>query len=142
MNLIAIIRSIEELLVEVMLWFILVPKTLAKLIRSPGWMSDYVVQELARPADERFDEYVSPVTLWLVLAVVPYFWTMAPLAQLVPGDVKERMFLVALLLAVGPLGFATALLASQKKRISRTALKPLFYSQCYCDLTPISRTPD
>ena len=132
MNLVSIIRSIEELLVEVMFWFILIPKTLAKLISSPGWPSQYVAGELSRPADERFDDYVSPVIFWLVLAVVPYFWALTPFVRLVPADVKQQMFLVALFLAVGPLGFATALLASQGKSVTGTALKPLFYGQCYC----------
>ena len=132
MNLISIIRSIEELIVEVMLWFIIIPKTMAKILTSPGWAVDYVVAELARPADQRFDEYLSPVMLWLLVAVVPYFWAMQPLRHLFSDDLYETVFVFAVLLGAGPLGFATGALAARKQSITRTSLKTLFYGQCYC----------
>ena len=136
MNLASIIRSIEEVIVEVVLWFVLIPKTLAKLITSPAWSMDYVTAEFARPAEQRFDEYLSPVTLWLVLGVIPCFWAMAPIAHFLGEDAKEQVFVLAVSLAVLPLGFAIGLLAAQGQRITRSNLRPLFYAQCYC-FTPV-----
>lgn len=132
MNLIQLIRLIEELVFEVMSWFIMIPKTFAKLISSPEWGPDYVMAELSRPLDQRFDDYVSPIILWLVLAVLPYFAAIKPLAAFLPGDFNQQLLLVALFLAAGPLGFATAVVASRNETLSKSNLKAPFHVQCYC----------
>lgn len=132
MNLFQIVQSIEELVYEVMLRFVMIPSTLAKVVSGPNWIVNYVTQELSSPNDKRFDNYSSPIILWLLLAVLPYFSVMLPFSKTILIDLKEQIFFISLFLAAGPIGFATSMVGFRKKPISKSNLKEPFYIQCYC----------
>jgi hypothetical protein len=55
-----------------LMWFILIPKTLAKIITDPGWVPGYVTKELKQEGAARFDDYISPVLLFLLASLLPY----------------------------------------------------------------------
>ena len=69
MNIINILEGIEKLVIELLLWMIFIPKTLFKIISDPNWISDYVEEELAKKSD-RFENYISPIILFLVSSLV------------------------------------------------------------------------
>lgn len=68
MNIINILEAIEKLAVELLLWIVYVPKTLYKVIADPGWVPGYVEGQLANDKG-RFEDYMSPVLLFLVCSV-------------------------------------------------------------------------
>lgn len=136
MNPIEIVRSLEGLIFEVATWFILVPKTVAKIVTSPAWISNYVTEEFLKPREERFNEFASPIVVWILLAVFPYLWGTKLLNLSLTGEVKEQVLITALFLAAGPIGFATGLVAAKKDIVSKSTLERSFYVQCYC-FTPV-----
>ena len=69
MNLLNILESIEKLALEIILWLIFIPKTIFKVISEPDWVIDYVELEMKKPTG-RYDNYISPILLFLVSSVV------------------------------------------------------------------------
>jgi hypothetical protein len=65
------LESIEKLALKVLLWIILIPKTLLKIIFDPDWVPEYSQQELGDDVKVKFDEYISPIFLLLLVAVIP-----------------------------------------------------------------------
>lgn len=62
--------DIEKLIYKILMWFILVPKTLVKITLNPAWAPGYVKEELEKDQTP-FDEYISPIILLLVVALIP-----------------------------------------------------------------------
>ncbi|HXF86516.1 MAG TPA: hypothetical protein VNK49_14140 [Anaerolineales bacterium] len=65
-----ILQDIEKLIYKVLMWVILIPKTIVKITINPGWAPKYVRDELQHD-ESPFDEYMSPVILLLVVALIP-----------------------------------------------------------------------
>ena len=66
-----LLKSVEDAVYEVMVWLLLLPKTLIRVTFRPKWAMKYIDEEWLKKPDERFDEYLSPVMLWLLSAVFP-----------------------------------------------------------------------
>jgi hypothetical protein len=70
-----ILQDIEKLIYKILMWVILIPKTIIKITIDPKWALGYVTNELnpskSDEHKEQFDEYVSPVILLLVVAWLP-----------------------------------------------------------------------
>jgi len=69
-----LLKTLEGAVFEMALWVLLLPKTLVQVLRRPIWVLDYTTAEMAKPESERFDDYLSPVSFWLLVAVGPYLW--------------------------------------------------------------------
>jgi len=65
-----ILQDIEKLIYKILMWVILVPKTIIQITLNPTWAIGYVKEELEQD-DSPFDEYISPVILLLVVALIP-----------------------------------------------------------------------
>ena len=70
-NLIGFLEGLEKLAYKILLWVILIPKTIAKVIIEPRWATRYIKNELENDAASPFDEYISPIILLLVAALLP-----------------------------------------------------------------------
>lgn len=70
-----VLQDFEKLIYKVLMWVILIPKTIVKITVNPVWAHGYVNAELnpEKPDHESspFDEYMSPVILLLVVALLP-----------------------------------------------------------------------
>jgi hypothetical protein len=66
--------TIERLLFELITWFILIPKTLYLILAHPSKVPDYVRGELDLNDNSRarFDGSISPVFLFLLIAIGPF----------------------------------------------------------------------
>jgi hypothetical protein len=71
MDVLKVLESLEELLYRLALWVVLGPKTLFTVIWSPGSINRYVADQLAKNADERFTDRLSPVLFWVLTALIP-----------------------------------------------------------------------
>ena len=67
----AFLEGFEKLAYQLLTWFIMIPKTLAKIISDPGWVPGYVRKELDDKETARFDDYFSPIILFLLVTLVP-----------------------------------------------------------------------
>jgi hypothetical protein len=70
-NLTEIIESVEKFAYEILIWILLIPKTLINIVLNPSWVPEYVAQELNDKTDDRFDNFISPVILILISTLVP-----------------------------------------------------------------------
>ena len=86
-------QSIEDAVSEVMVWVMLLPKTLFRSMFKPKWTIAYVNEEWEKKPEDRFDEFLSPVLLWLVAAVFPL--TVSTILQ--NGSIKSVQDLVGAL---------------------------------------------
>jgi hypothetical protein len=66
-----IIESVEKFAYEIMIWVLLIPKTIINIILNPTWVPEYIARELEDKTDDRFDSYISPLVLILVSTLVP-----------------------------------------------------------------------
>ncbi len=65
-----IFLDIEKLIYKVLMWVILVPKTIVHIVFNPAWAPIYVKDELEKD-ETPFDEYISPIILLLIVALIP-----------------------------------------------------------------------
>jgi hypothetical protein len=65
------VEDFEKIIYKILLWFILIPKTIIKIIINPSWATKYVSDELQQTGDKRFDEYMSPLLLFLLVILIP-----------------------------------------------------------------------
>jgi len=137
-----LLKSLEGAVFEMALWVLLLPKTLVQVLRRPVWVLDYTRAELAKPEADRFDDYLSPVTFWLLVAVGPYLWAASVIRQhYAVGDasadvmshlpIVDRYLISALLLASAPLSVAVIFSLVRRHGLARRALLPHFAAQCY-----------
>lgn len=75
---IELLEQIEKLIYRTILWLVLIPKTLIRVVLYPSWAPGYIKQELGE-GGSRFDEYFSPIVLLLVVAILPFIvWGFLP----------------------------------------------------------------
>jgi hypothetical protein len=139
-----LIRSAEELVYDMFLWLILLPKTFFMVFFKPGWCSYYVENEAKKEPERRFEEYLSPVIFWILLSVPTFFLLWRLMRYYYPADESahalfflanlqdQSLFLVftAFLLA-GPLGLTLSTHLFFREPIGRITDTSRFYLHCY-----------
>ena len=137
-----LLKSLEAAVFEVALWVLLLPKTLLRILRRPVWVLDYTTAEFAKPEAGRFDDYLSPVSFWLLVAVGPYLWATSTIRHhydlpAPSGDamshlsIINRYMICALLLVAAPLTVAVIFSLIRGHGVTRRVLLPHFAAQCY-----------
>ena len=142
MDFLAIIRSLEELLYEVMSWLIFYPRTLWRIIVNPAGMTLYSDDEQDDAPADRYSDALSPPLLLLITLVISHivelgFGLQGPkghggaMAKALVGSEQSLLMVRALLFAVIPVTIAAIVLRLQGKVLDRVTLREPFYSQCY-----------
>lgn len=135
MGIIDILKGIEKLAVELLLWFIYIPKTIYKIIKDPTWVPGYVHEELAK--EDKFKNYLSPVLLFLGISVVLFVLLDSGIIIRPSYDQKSSSLSTQIQDAVGllfltiPLFFALFTEIFRKGGIQKEALLQNLYVQCY-----------
>ncbi len=70
-SIISVLQDFEKLVYKILMWVILIPKTLVYVILDPLKAPEYIDEEFTQDKDSPFDEYMSPVVLLLVVAFLP-----------------------------------------------------------------------
>jgi hypothetical protein len=142
LDFIAIIRSLEELLYEVMSWLIFYPRTLWRIAVNPTRMTLYSDDEQDDSPTERYSDALSPPLLLMITLVIAHlvevgFGLQGPkghggaVAKTLLGSEQSLLMLRALLFAVIPITIAAIVLRLERKPFDRQTLRAPFYSQCY-----------
>ena len=137
------LRSLDEILYEVMSWILFLPVTLWRTLRAPFGMMDYAEQQLTRTSEEeQYQAALSP-PLFLVLCLLVAHGIGMSLGE---GDVlisrnhglsglvsdQTTALLVRIVLFGSfPLFMAARFVRKKRLPLERAALKPIFYAQCY-----------
>lgn len=136
------LKSVEDAVYEVMIWVLLLPKTFWLAMTRPQRAMDYIAEEWEKKSEERFDEYLSPVLLWLMITVIPF-----SLILVFSGDIKEGESVLskavsnenflksALYMMIVPFVYIASIEMRNKQPVKRSTLKRAFYKHCYA-LTP------
>jgi len=137
MDFMKLLKSIEELLYELITWFVFYPLTFWRIIRHPIVMLTYAQKELSTKDGVQFDDAVSPPILLLLTLVLLHvtegMLSRAPTAILptLLQDDRNLLLFRALAFSLFPLLYATIGLRVGGARLTRSTLKPAFYSQSY-----------
>jgi len=130
-------QSVEDAVYEVIVWILLLPKTLFRSMFRPRWTIQYVNEEWEKRPEDRFDEYLSPVLLWLIVAVFPL--SVSTILQ--NGNIKTVQDLVsalhdgllsqALYAMIIPFTYIAWMEWMGDRPIRKSTLKRSFYIHCY-----------
>ncbi len=137
MDLMALVRSIEEFLYELLSWFIFLPLTLWYCVRFPHRMMRYGASEITDDSEHRFAEALSPpILMFLTIGFLHLFDAkitntpnelMAWLAQ----DDRNLLVFRAVVFGLLPMMFALMDLRLKRSDLTRETLRPAFYSHSY-----------
>jgi len=141
MNVLTILRSVEELLYEVMSWLLFYPLTLWKTLRRPLRTMAYSDREQKDKPEKQYLETLSP-PLFLVLSILlahgaafafglEVSSVTSEMAKYVVQNDQALLALRALIFGLPGLIFAWLVLELTGKRIDRESLRPPFFAQCY-----------
>lgn len=141
MNVLTILRSVEELLYEVMSWLLFYPRTLFMTLRHPLKTMRYSDSEQRDKPDQQYLETLSP-PLFLVLSILlAHGLEMAfgfrvegghtALGRMVVGSDQNLLAYRALVFSLNPLLFAWTFLKLSGRKIDRNTLRAPFFAQCY-----------
>lgn len=142
MNFMQFLKSLDDLLYEIITWIVFYPITLWRTIRRPFEMMAYADSELRDPPERQYPDVLSPpifllLTLFLAhmieLALVgenPIVADRKGLAGLINDD-TSLLLMRLVFYAVFPLIMSVRLLRRQRRRITRDSLRQPFYAQCY-----------
>ena len=140
MDFLKLLKSIEELLYELVTWILFYPLTVAKILARPVSMMAYAEAELRDEVHEQYADTLSPpiallITLFLVHAleaIVPRTGT-TPIPGLLADD-NNLIAFRAIAFSLFPLLLAIVYLRQRGTKLTRSALRPGFYAQGYVAL--------
>jgi nitrate reductase NapE component len=137
-----ILKSLDELLYELMTWLFFYPVTLWRAVRHPLRTMGYARSELKKDTDEQFRETLRPPIFLLVTLVIAHVVEVGVvgdsdlvgshegLADYINDDTTLIVFRI-IAFALFPVVMATIETALSKQPVNRTTLQEPFYAQCF-----------
>ena len=130
-------QSVEDAVYEVMVWIMLLPKTLFRSMFRPRWAIQYVDEELSKQPEDRFDEFLSPVLLWLIAAVLPLTvstllkdGSIQTIDELI-NALRNGLLSQALYATLIPFTYIVWMAWMSDHPVKRSSLRVSFYKHCY-----------
>ncbi len=134
-----VLKSLEELLYELVSWLVFYPLTLWRTVISPLSMMRYADLELADRPEDQYDDVISPpLFLLITLLIAQGVSTLMPRgaaetaaeAALAASD-TNLLIARGVIFGIFPLAMAVTLIVSKEIKVTRDTLRPPFFSQCY-----------
>ncbi|MEJ8846903.1 hypothetical protein [Variovorax rhizosphaerae] len=140
MEFLKFIRSLEELLYEVMTWLLFYPRTLWRVVRHPLTVAAKAEAEMDEPPEKQFVDLVSP-PLFLMLTILlahaleialhqNSVTTRSDLSRALMASETNLLIFRAIAWSFFPLLMAWALLVKQGRVVDRETLRRPFFLQC------------
>lgn len=138
MDFMRLLKSIEELLYELVSWLLFYPLTMWRTLRQPQAMMRYADMELTDDVREQYTETLSPPLFLLITLMLAHGVELGLVNQTTPwapppllaNDSNLLMFR-AVAFSILPLLMAVKLLRHKGARLTRDTLRAPFFSQCY-----------
>lgn len=141
MDFMKILRSLEELVFEVMSWLVFYPLVFFRTLFVPRRMLDHAHAELRKREEDQFDDALSPPLFLMLsllishlvrLAIGPMAPTHLPEAPLKALHSHENIVLFqSMLYGVFPLLFALERTLTAKEPLTRKTLRGHVYPECF-----------
>jgi hypothetical protein len=137
MDFVKLLKSLEDLLYEVMVMLVFYPRTLWLTIRYPQRMMDYADTELGDVQSDQYADTLSPPLFLMICLGISHAVSSSTDPQgvaAVPGLLRDTENLLAfrlVLFSLFSLMMALRLLNLLGVKLDREALRAPFYSQCF-----------
>ncbi len=150
MNVAKLLQALEEIIFEVACLAVLLPKTLFWLALSPRKAHAYVIEELQKKPEDRYDRFTPPLIFWSIVGILPHFMLLSiyaadpTISQLLAANTDVMVVKILTLsadirfvalssFAVSlPLAFAVVIARERQQQVAKSALREPLYSLCYC----------
>ncbi|AQR73206.1 hypothetical protein [Sphingomonas sp. LM7] len=142
MGFLQLLKSLDDLLYEVMSWLVFYPLTLWRTLRHPWAMMAYSDAELHDSVEQQYTDTLSPPLFLLLTLILSHVVELTVLGQsslvadktglasLITDD-TTLLLMRLLVFSIFPLLMAVRLIRKQKSALTRDTLRQPFYSQCY-----------
>ena len=137
MDFMRLLKSVEELLYELVTWILFYPLTFWRSIRHPLKTMAYAEKELGDTEQEQYSDALSPPIFLLITLFVAHLFELQIASSSLDAlpaflaDERNLLLFRAMTFSIFPLLFALTRLRLGDVRLTRKTLKPAFYSQCY-----------
>jgi len=150
MDVARLLQALEEIIFEIACLAVLLPKTFFGLAFSPRKAYAYVIEELQKKPEDRFDRFASPLILWSATGILPHFIilslyaghptiskvlaanTGATAMQMLALSAETRFVALSAFAVSLPLAFAVVITRARKQPIAKSSLREPLYTLCYC----------
>jgi hypothetical protein len=136
-----IVRSLEDLLYEIIAWLVFYPRTLGRILLHPRETLRYSETELADTPDEQYSDTLSPPLFLMLTVLIAHGFELAlgttlaapkgAIGQMLLSSEQNLLLMRSLLFSIYALVGATALLRHRHVALDRRTLRGPFYAQCY-----------
>ena len=141
MNVLTILRSVEELLYEVISWLLFYPLTLWKTLCRPLTMMEYSDREQRDKPEKQYLETLSPPLFLVLSSLLAHAVEIgvglgdgeasSVLGRFLLQNEQTLLGFRALIFSLPGLIFAWLALKLNRKRVDRESLRAPFFAQCY-----------
>ncbi|MBS0199449.1 MAG: hypothetical protein JSR70_03275 [Proteobacteria bacterium] len=141
MDLMRLLRSLEEFLYELVGWLVFYPRTFWRVLRHPGAIARYTRLELSQEPDRQFQETISPVLMLILSVGLAHAMEMAlklpppdvnsPLGKLLFGTEQGLLLTRSVVFCIYALGAALGTLRREHRAITRDTLREPFSIQAF-----------
>ncbi len=141
MDFLKILKSLEDFVYEALIWIILLPRTLGRILLRPRRMALYAAGELGKDDEDRFNDEITPPLL-LILCVMISHWidlgiraqvpaNSGSLAGVILGSEQNLLLYRTIAFGIWALAGAVCFLLHTGQPIGRNNLRVPLYEQCY-----------
>lgn len=138
MDFMRLLKSLEELLYELVSWLVFYPMTFWRAVTRPLSMMRYADDELEDRPEDQYDDTISPplfllITLLLSQALSTVFPSVASSAEVdaLTRSQSNLLILRGVVFGIFPMVMAVTLIRNKGLILTRSTLRPPFFSQCY-----------
>ncbi|MCR8713095.1 YIP1 family protein [Stenotrophomonas indicatrix] len=141
MDLIRLLRSLEEFLYELVGWLVFYPRMFWRVLIHPGEVARYTRRELGKDPDQRFSDAISPVLMLILSVAIAHALEMAmrmssprlstPVGQLLFSSEQGLLLTRSAVFCVYALGAALGTLRRQRLPVNRETLREPFSIQAF-----------
>lgn len=141
MDFMKILRSLEELVFEVMSWLVFYPLAFFRTLLTPLRMLDHAHAELRKPEEQQFDDALSP-PLFLILSLLIFHLIRLAVAPMAPTPLldtpvkalrshENAVIFQSVLYGVFPLLFSIERTLTARQPMTRKTLRDHVYPECF-----------
>ncbi|MGC4410322.1 permease [Rhizobium rosettiformans] len=138
MDFMRLLKSLEELLYEILSWLVFYPLTFWRAVTQPLSMMRYADDELEDRPEDQYDDTISPplfllITLLLSQALSTAFPSVATSADALAltHSFSNLLIVRGVVFGMFPMVMAVTLILHKGQILTRSTLRPPFFSQCY-----------